>query len=100
MHYRRSFVNGRINKNLFDTNLDLSNTLVGSIYDCIFPGCETTKSCYDKSEEVDNKDFILSYPFSKLKIERDLSSHGKSWLFHYDEKCILKGYLFPSGYRL
>ena len=29
-----------------------------------------------------------------------MSSHGKSWLFHYDEKCVLKGYLFPSGYRL
>ena len=35
-----------------------------------------------------------------MKIKRDLSSHGKSWLFHFDETCLLKGYLFPSGYRL
>lgn len=87
-------------KNLCDTDLVLTNTLVGNIYDCNFPGCMTTGSCYDKTNEVDNKDFILPYPFSKLKIERDLSSHGKSWLFHYDEICILKGYLFPYGYRL
>ena len=60
----------------------------------------TIASCYDKTNEVENNDFILPYPFSKLKIKRDLSSHGKSWLFHFDETCILKGRFFPSGYRL
>ena len=71
-----------------------------NIYDCNFPSCMTITSNYDKTNEVDNKNFILPYPFSKLKIKRDLSSHGKSWLFHFDETCLLKGYLFPSGYRL
>ena len=53
----------------------------------------TFKSCFVKSGKV-------PYPFSKLKIIKDKSSHGKSWLFHIDETCVLKGCLFPGGYRL
>ena len=78
----------------------MSNTLVGNIYDCDLPSCMTIASSYDKTNEVDNKDFILPYPFSKLKTKRDLSSHGKSWLFHFDKTCQLKGCLLPPGYRL
>ena len=65
----------------------------GNIYENIFPGCMTFKSCFVKSGKV-------PYPFSKLKIIKDKSSHGKSWLFHIDETCLLKGCLFPGGYRL
>ena len=73
---------------------------MGNINDCNFPGCMTIISRCDKTNEVDNNDFTLPYPFSKLDIERDLSSHGKRWLFHFNEKCQLKRCLFPPGYKL
>ena len=65
----------------------MSNTFMGKIYDFNYTGCMTINSCFDKSNEVDTSDFIISFPFSKLAIKKDVSCHGKCWLFHLDEKC-------------
>ena len=43
---------------------------------------------------------LLPKPFSRMKVRRTKGSSGKCWVFHKNESGILRGYLFPSGFRI
>ena len=42
----------------------------------------------------------LVKPFDKLNIIKEKGSIGKCWVFHMNNKGELKGFFFPSGYRI
>ena len=39
-------------------------------------------------------------PFSSLDIIMSKGSSGKYWVFHLNPQGIIKGFLFPGGYRI
>ena len=39
-------------------------------------------------------------PFSSLDIIMSKGSSGKCWVFHLNPLGIMKGFLFPGGYRM
>ena len=78
------------------------SSCVGELSPSFRTACTTDHvTCEEDSEINTSIDMLhLPYSFSLLDVQPSKSSNGKCWVFHMNLKGELKGYIFPSGYKL